>query len=51
MLSEAAPGVDSIIESTLVEPPDFDHPEDLRNQIEERTIEFVNDIILILNIE
>ena len=48
-LSQAAPGVDSIIELTLVEQPDFDHPEDLRNQIEERMIAFVNDIILILN--
>jgi hypothetical protein len=47
-LSQVLPGVDSIIESILVEQPDFDHPEELRNQIEKKTIEFVNDISSIL---
>jgi len=48
-LSEVLPGVDSIIESVLVEKPDFDNPEELKKQIEEKTIEFVNDIIPLMN--
>ena len=47
-LSQVTPGVDSIIESILVEQPDFDHPEDLRKQIEERILAFVYDVISIL---
>ncbi|NTW73147.1 MAG: hypothetical protein HGA49_13030, partial [Eubacteriaceae bacterium] len=43
------PGVDSIIESVLVEKPDFDRPEELKKQIEGRTIEFVNAIISYLS--
>ncbi|MDD3168793.1 MAG: hypothetical protein PHC91_04925, partial [Eubacteriales bacterium] len=43
-LSEIHPGVDSIIESTLVEEPDFDKHEELKKQIEMRTIEFTNNI-------
>jgi len=48
-LSQALPGVDSIIESTLVEQPDFDQPEELKKHIEKKTIEFINDITSILN--
>lgn len=48
-LSQVLPGVDSIIESTLVEKPDFDYPDELKKQIEMKTIEFVNDINSILN--
>lgn len=48
-LSQILPGVDSIIETTLVEQPDFDHPEELKKKIESKTIEFVNDITSILN--
>ena len=47
-VSEIQPGVDSIIESVLVEKPDFDHPEELKKQIEVKTIEFANDIISLL---
>lgn len=47
-LSQVTPGVDSIIESMLVEQPDFEHPEDLRRQIEENMIVFVKDINSIL---
>lgn len=43
------PGVDSIIESNLVEKPDFDHPEVLKKQIERKTNEFINDITSILD--
>lgn len=43
-LSQIQPGVDSIISSTIVEQPDFDHPEKLKKQIEVKTIEFVEDI-------
>ncbi|HOC92706.1 MAG TPA: hypothetical protein PKH33_10105 [bacterium] len=48
-LSQVLPGADSIIESTMVENPDFDHPEELRKQIERMTIEFTNDIASILS--
>lgn len=47
-LSQVNPGVDSIIESILVEKPDFDHPEALKQQIEKMTMEFVKDILSIL---
>ena len=43
-LSEVLPGVDSIIESTLVEQPDFDNPEDLRKQIATKIIQFADDM-------
>ena len=48
-LSQVIPGVDSIIESILVEKPDFDHPEALEKQIEKKTMEFIKDIISILD--
>ncbi len=48
-LSQLLPGVDSIIELILVEKPDFDHPEELRKQIERMTMEFAEDIISILS--
>ena len=48
-LSQALPGVDSIIESTLAEQPDFDHPEELKTHIERKTIEFINDITSIFS--
>ena len=48
-LSQVLPGVDSIMESNLVEKPDFDHPEVLKKQIERKTIEFINDITSILD--
>jgi hypothetical protein len=48
-LSQVLPGVDSIIESILVEKPDFDHPEELRKRIETMTLEFANDITAILS--
>lgn len=41
-LSQVQPGVDSIIEMTLAEQPDFDDREGLMEQIELGTIEFVN---------
>jgi len=44
-LSQVLPGVDSIIESTLVEKPDFDKLEELKTQIEVNTIEFINAMI------
>lgn len=47
-LSQAAPGVDSIIESVIVEKPDFDNADDLKKQIEENTIKFACEIISIL---
>lgn len=47
-LSQVMPGVDSIIEAILVEQPDFDHPEELKKQIEKKTIKFIDDITAVL---
>lgn len=47
-LSRAMPGVDSILESVLAEQPDFDHPEELKKQIEGKTIKFIADIASLL---
>ncbi len=43
-LSEVLPGVDSIIETILVEQPDFDHPEELKEQMAAKIIPFVDDM-------
>ena len=48
-LSRVAPGVDSIIETILVERPDFAHPEELEKQIEKKAIDFINDIARLLS--
>lgn len=47
-LSKAAPGVDSIIEAVLVADPDFDSLEELKLQIEKKTIAFIHDMTAIL---
>lgn len=47
-LSRVSPGVDSIIESTLSEQPDFDNPGELMRQIESKVIECVERIVFIL---
>ncbi len=43
-LSQIRPGVDSIIASSIIEQPDFDNLEELKNDIEVKTIAFVKDI-------
>ncbi len=48
-LSKVLPGVDSIIESILLEQPDFDRPEELKMEIEKKTLEFINNITSILD--
>ena len=48
-LSQVAPGVDSIIAASIAEQPDFDHPDQLKKQIEMKTMEFVNDMIELLS--
>lgn len=48
-LSQINPGVDSIIESIIVERPNFNDLEQLKKQIETKTLEFVIDIISILS--
>ena len=48
-LSRVHPGVDSIIESVVVEQPDFDDLEKLKTQIKMKTIEFINDISSLLD--
>lgn len=47
-LSEAAPGVDSIITSVIEEKPDFNNHDGLIKHIEEKTNEFIDDIKTIL---
>jgi hypothetical protein len=47
-LSQMKPGVDSIIESTIMEQPDFNDIDRLKKQIETKTLEFVQDMISIL---
>ena len=42
--------MDSIIESILVEKPGFDHSEELKKQIEKKTMEFVNDITSLIDV-
>ena len=48
-LTQINPGVDSIIESIIVEQPNFNDIEQLKKQIETKTLEFVKDIISILS--
>jgi|GEM_PF-2479055 len=48
-LSKVLPGVDSIIESILVEQPDFNNLKELKRQIEKKTIQFINDLISLLD--
>lgn len=43
-LSPALPGVDSIIEATLVEKPDFDNSLELKKQIEKKVFGFIKNI-------
>lgn len=43
-LSQVLTGVDSIIESTLVDQPDFDNSEELKKLIDLKIIEFANDM-------
>ena len=47
-LSIVQPGVDSIIASQLIQQPDFDNPAGLKKQIEAKTLEFINDMMLLL---
>ena len=47
-LSQTGPGVDSIIEVQIDDRPDFEHAADLMRKIEDKTIEFSNNIISIL---
>jgi hypothetical protein len=47
-LSKVLPGVDSIIEAIVAEQPDFDQAEELKEQIEKKTIAFIDDITSIL---
>ncbi len=49
-ISQVQPGVDSILETILVEKPDFDHPEELKLQIEEKIMGFVRDVREILDV-
>lgn len=48
-LSRVSPGVDSIIVSAIDGQPDFGRPDELKRKIEAKIIEFVKDIINILN--
>ena len=48
-LSLVSPGVDSIIESIISEQPDFDNADELMKIIEEKTVEFANQIVSLLH--
>jgi hypothetical protein len=48
VLSEVKPGVDSVIYSTIVDRPDFDDPDGLKQSIDSITIRFANDIVSLL---
>ena len=48
-LSQVHPGVDSIIETILIKQPDFDKPENLKTEIEIKTIEYIKNTINILD--
>jgi hypothetical protein len=48
-LSKVLPGVDSIIESILVEKPDFNNPDNMKLQIKKRAIKFIADITSLLS--
>ncbi|MEL7603271.1 MAG: hypothetical protein AAGU77_08970, partial [Bacillota bacterium] len=43
-LSQAAPGVDAILYTTICEQPDFGHPEELKRLVEEKTLEFARNV-------
>lgn len=47
-LSNVNPGVDSIIETVLVEQPDFDMPDMLTHQIERKTLDFIDAMTALL---
>lgn len=44
LLTADAKGMSSIIETTVVENPDFDHPTELTKQIDTAVINFIQDI-------
>ena len=48
-LSQAAPGVDSIVELEIISNPDFDEPEYLMKTIENKSIEFAKSILSTLD--
>ncbi|WP_446786516.1 DUF7000 family protein [Macellibacteroides fermentans] len=48
-LSQIQPGVDSIIAASIVKQPDFDNLDELKRQIETKTLAFAEDMIQILN--
>ena len=48
-LSQVSPGVDSIVESILVDRPDFDSLDSLQQEIETEVIKFISDMILLLH--
>jgi hypothetical protein len=48
-LSRIQPGADSIIASSIVEVPDFDHPDELKRHIEVEIMGFAEEMIRILD--
>ena len=47
-LSQVQPGVDSILVSVVIEKPDFDHPEELKELINASIVSFADDILAIV---
>ncbi len=48
-LSQAGPGVDSIVKSILIDRPDFDKPDELIKRIACKTAAFIDDMISLLS--
>jgi hypothetical protein len=48
-LSRIQPGADSIIASSIVELPDFDHPDELKRHIEVEIMGFIEDIVRVVD--
>jgi hypothetical protein len=47
-LSRVSPGVDSILEEVFITDPDFERQEDLTRILEEKTITFIDDVLLLI---
>lgn len=47
-LSQAQPGVDSILESILTEAPDFDDPERLKDELVKKTLALIAEVSAIV---
>ena len=47
-LSKVEPGVDAIIAAQIIQQPDFDHPEELKATIEEKVLNYSEDVFALI---